>query len=486
MKKRILIAQFKHETNTFSPVFANLQSYKNKSFYFGQEVILAYSGTENEIGGFLDVFRKEEDFEIVPCIGFNASPSGPVTKEVYELATDSICTMLLEQGPFDGILLALHGAMVSEVTTDGEGSLLEKIRFIIGPKVPIIATLDLHANCTEKMMKNATALIPYREYPHVDVYQTALTAGRLMKDTLCGKIDPKMGFYKIPYLLPLFPTSFEPIKTFNQKAIEAETEKDVYTVRITHGFFLSDIEEMGMSVIAITNKDQQKADRLASTLGKDIWEHRVILIRQFSDIDDALDEALSSVPQAEGKPIVLGDASDNTGAGALGDTTHILRRVLERNIKGCAFGPMVDARNAEKCFSAGVDAEVELELGGWSDPAFSGGPLRIKGIIKTLTNGRYRNIDAQDRGVLQNLGPTAVIESEGNLIIIGTHPVQPLDVASIMSCGIIPSSWPIIIVKSAVHYRASFGKIAYKLIDVNAPGYAVPQPYNLPYKHWKG
>ena len=485
MKKRILIAQFKHESNSFSPVPADLQAYRNKSLYFGEDVIRVYSGTENEIGGFLKVLHEDNDFELVPCIGFNASPSGPVTKEVYELGTSSICSMVQKQGPFDGVLLALHGAMVTELTDDGEGILLEKIRKIVGGDVPIIATLDLHANCTKKMVQNATALVPYREYPHVDVFQTAVFAAQLMRDTLNKAVVPKMGYSRIPYLLPLFPTAFEPLKTYNQRAIELSKQTGVLSVRITHGFFPADIEEMGMSVITITDGDQVKADEIASELDRDLWEHRSSLVRSFSSIDDALDEALSAVPKADGKPIVLGDASDNTGAGGMGDTTHILRRVMERGLKGCAFGPMVDGESVKKCFALGVGSEIDLDLGGWSNPTVSGGPIHIKGVIKTLTDGRYKNIDAQDRGVLQKQGATAVLEVDGNVVIVCSHPVQPMDVASIMSCGIIPSSWPIIIVKSAVHYRASFGKIAYKLIDVLAPGYAVPQPNGLPYRHWE-
>jgi len=485
MKKRILIAQFKHETNSFSPIPADMQSYKNSALYFGEDVIKAYSSTENEIGGVINVFKDEDDFELVPCIGFNATPSGPVTKEVYELAKTSICDMLKESAPFDGVLLSLHGAMVSEVTPDGEGTLLEKIRSIVGPQIPVIVTLDLHTNCTSKMANNATALIPYREYPHTDVYPTAILAAKLMRDTLRNKVTPKMGYRRIPYLLPLFPTAFEPMKSYNQKAMDLEELDGVITVRITHGFFPADIEEMGMSVVAITNGDQTKADELATNLAMDLWNHKDSLIRDFYDLDGALDEALASIPLANGKPIVLGDASDNTGAGGLGDTTHILRRVLERHLTGFAFGPMVDAQSVKKCFEAGIGAEVELDLGGWSDPTYSGGPLHVKGIVKTLTDGKYRNIDEQDRGVLHKMGPTAVLEVDGNIVVVGTLPVQPLDVASIMSCGIIPSSWPIIVVKSAVHYRASFGKIAYKLIDVNVPGYAVPLPNGFEYKNWK-
>ena len=485
MKKRILIAEFKHETNSFSPAPADLQSYKNKSLLFGEDVIRVYEKAENEIGGFLKVFKGLEDFELIPCIGFNATPSGPVTKEVYELATDSICSMLKEQGPFDGVLLALHGAMVSDVTPDGEGTLLEKIRGIVGKDVPVISSLDLHTNCTKKMAENATALIPFREYPHVDTHRTAILAAELMRDTLRGLVDPKMGYCRIPYLLPLFPTDFEPMKSYNEKAVDFGEQENVLTVRITHGFFPADIEEMGMSVVVITDGDREKADAVANAFAKELWDNRNTLVRDFAELDEALDDALKTAENAGGKPVVIGDASDNTGAGALGDTTHILRRVLERKMTGFAFGPMVDAESAKKCFEAGIGNQVDLMLGGWSDPAFSGGPVRVAGKVITLCDGYYRNIDEMDRGVLQNLGLSAVVETAGNLVVISTHPVQPLDVAAFLRFGIVPSQQKVLVVKSAVHYRASFGKIAAKLIDVNVPGYAVPQPYGLPYQHWQ-
>ena len=484
MKKRILIAEFKHETNSFSPAPADLQAFQNRGMHFGPDVVEAYGQTENEIAGFLKIFDEDDRYKLVPCIGFNACPSGPVTEEVYSLATDRLCKMLQEQGPFDGVLLALHGAMVSEVTPDGEGTLLEKIRDVAGKEVPVIASLDLHANCTAKMAENATALIPYREYPHTDAYPTAQFAAQLMKDTLEDKADPKMGYCRIPYLLPLFPTAFEPMHSYNKKALALEKDK-ILSVRITHGFFPADIKEMGMSVIVVTDGDQKLADETAAELAKDLWDHRNTLVRGFAELDEALDDALKTAETANGKPVVIGDASDNTGAGALGDTTHVLRRVLERKLTGFAFGPMVDAESVKKCFEAGIGADVRLDLGGWSDPAFSGGPVSVTGRVITLTDGFYRNIDEMERGVLQNLGPSAVLEISGNLVIAASLPVQPLDIAAFLRFGIVPSQQKVLVVKSAVHYRASFGKIAAKLIDVNVPGYAVPQPYGLPFKHWK-
>ena len=483
--KRILVAEFKHETNRFSPYPADLDTYRNSIFLFGEDVFTAFPGAETEINAFLDVFRNQTDrFELVPCISFDAPPRGPVSKEVYDMAVSQICRMLTGQGPFDGVLLSLHGAMVSDAAEDGEGKLLEAIRTTAGWDIPVIASLDLHTNCTQTMVEHATALVSCRYYPHTETYEAAQIAARLMRDTLDGNVRPCMGYCRVPYLLPLFPTDMEPLKAFTEQTLELEKDSGVLAVRINHGFFPADIEEMGRSVVTITDGDQAKADSIAETLGRQLWENRERLVREFYNVDTALDEALRLLSCNSEKPVVIADASDNIGSGAVGDTTHILRRVLQRNMTGVAFSNIYDPASSVKCFEAGVGAEVELSLGGWSDPSFSGGPVLLKGRVRALTDGYFRNVGNVSKGNPHSMGQTAVIEAAGNTIIIVSRPVQPLDLASMQSCGVIPSQQRIIVVKSAVHYRTGFGPISLAMLDVAAPGYAVPKPDDLQFRNW--
>ena len=212
MKKKILTLQFRHETNVFCPVKGDTVAYKKMRYLFGEEAFNNQRGVGTELGAFLEVFEKRDDVELIPTVAFYASPCGNVTPDVYDLACEKIKEAIIANAPIDAVLADVHGAMVPEGRSDGEGDLFEMIRELVGWDIPIIAPLDLHANVTKKMAKCATALIPYEEYPHIDIYETGLNAARLMEATLDGKIKPTMAYRRVPFLLPFFPTEREEIK----------------------------------------------------------------------------------------------------------------------------------------------------------------------------------------------------------------------------------------------------------------------------------
>lgn len=480
MKHRILIAEFKHETNSFCPIPADRTAYGERRFLFGQDVTAQFTGIEEEIGAFLDVLGGRPDYALYPCIAFDASPSGPVTADVYDLALQSLTEMLEHDGPFDAILFSLHGAMVAEGHPDGEGDLLEFLRQRIGPDAPIVATLDLHANITPKMAANATALIPYEEYPHTDVYRTGLLAAQLLDEILTQGLSLQSGYQYIPFLLPLFPTDFPEMARFYAMARKYLDDPDVCYVRIGHGFFPADFSGMGMSVVAGVCGSKERAQEIAAELAAHIWEERDTLCRSYP----TLDEALTAVAASEAGPIVLADASDNPGAGGVGDTTHLLRGVLQRGLTGGAFATIHDPESVQLCREAGTGATLRLKIGGKSDPAFSGGPLEAEVKVLRLTDGCYYNRDEMCRGALVRLGNCAVVEVGGNHVILSSYRSQSYDLEVFRSCGIQPEAQRFLAVKSAVHYRASYGTVARRMIDLALPGYAVPVPDGLPYRNW--
>ena len=241
MSKKILIAMFKHETNVFCPLPADRKAFENRELTFGEDVFSFYRGVESEVGAFLDVLGDDPFFELTPTIAFNAPPSAHVSAEVYDLAVHEITRAIREKGPFDGILLSLHGAMVAEGHCDGEGDLIEIIRYLVGPEIPIIASLDLHANITAKMARCADALVPYEGYPHTDTYATGIRAAELMRDTMKGLLRPTMGYRRIPYLLPMYPTSRPEIARYHDMGRDWAKQPGVAVARVTHGFFPADI-----------------------------------------------------------------------------------------------------------------------------------------------------------------------------------------------------------------------------------------------------
>ena len=478
--KKLLIAEFRHETDAFCPQKADMEAFRQRALHIGPEAMEgAYRGVRNEPGAFLDVFDQRDDIRLIEVLGMEAMPSGPVTAEVYAFARDRILEAIARERP-DGVLLALHGAMVAEGHDDAEGDLLEEIRGRLGMGIPLVASLDLHANITSKMARNADALVPYREYPHTDMYETGYAAAKLIEGMLDGTCRPAMGYRRVPYLLPMFPSALPEIRVFLDMCLEEEKRDGVLTVRLAHGFFPSDIAEMGMAVIALTDGDAALAQRIADRVGEAVWAGRDALKRKFP----TLDQALSMLDEPGDGPLVIADASDNPGGGGLCDTTFILREVLERGIEGVAFAMFVDHESARRCAEAGVGAEVDLTLGGMSDPAFSGGPLPVHARVRRLTDGVFRNRDEMNQNALNHLGTTAVAEISGNLVIIASNRLQPYDAEIFRHCGISPERQRALVVKSAVHYRNSYGKFARKLVEVSLPGFVVPVPDGLPFKHW--
>ena len=481
MNKKILIAQFHHETNAFCPVPADESKYRSYRFDVGNAVMDNQRGLGTEIGAFLDVFENRPDITLIPAVALNASPSGPVTEAVYDFVATQIFSMLESHAPVDGILLSLHGAMSAVGHPDAEGDLLAEIRRFVGGDIPIIASLDLHANVTAKMAANATALIPYERYPHTDTYETGYTAARLMLDTLDGICDPVMAYRYIPYLLPLFPSDLPQIKGIYDLSKELACHDQVLSARFSHGFYLSDIEGMGMAVMVVANGQHALAEAYADTLSGFIRQNLPNLKRTYPTLDEILAEAL----QESDRPFVIADASDNPGAGGMSDTTHILREILCRGIRGAVIATIVDPRSVTLCETSGVGATVPLQLGGWSDHRYSGGPLSVTAYVKMISDGKYASREKMAYGEVFNHGKTAVVEIEGNLVIITSLPRQPWDIEIFRSHGIRPEEQKIIVVKSAVHYRASYSKITDRTLAVALPGLAAPTPDNLLFHNWK-
>lgn len=293
-----------------------------------------------------------------------------------------------------------------------------------------------------------------------------------MRDTLTGTCVPTMAYRRIPYLLPLFPTSFPEIGVFLDMAKQYQRESGVRFARIAHGFFPSNIPEMGMSVMVITDNNQQKAEQIAEALSQTIWQGRNTLKRHYTPLDEALNMAAENLPG----PVVLGDGSDNPGAGGLCDTTHILRRILERRMTDAAVAVLRDPDNVQRCMEAGIGSTVSMDISGMSDKRLSGGPLPVTGIVENLFDGKYRNQDAMERGLLVDMGPCAVLNVCGNHVVLSTNRTQVLDAEGFRACGIVPEKQRILVVKSAVHYRASFGRFAGRLVDLALSGYSAPDP----------
>ena len=466
---RILIAGFKHETNTFSKKAANREAYQARGLYFGQEVFQNLHQTQTEIGAFLD-FSEKEGWEVWHPIYANATPSGPVTREMFNVVLDNLLNCINVNGPFDGILLCLHGAMVCEHTDDGEGELLEHLRTVLGPNIPIAATLDLHANCSDRMAKMANILIPYRTYPHIDQYAVGIMTATMLKRTLAGEIKPVITLRR-GYMLDGADHGRTSVPGPMTEVL-AECDKllirpDVLTVGICAGFPWADTPYTGPSALIVGNGNHREHIGLADSLIDTLWSKRHITTIDTIGIKDALVCIKKITPS--NKPVILADFGDNPGGGGYGDSTHLLQAMIEADLKNAAFATIFDPVAARICRDNGPGAIVYLQLGGHTDPTL-GEPLEIRGTVKAITNGQFRLEGPMTAGLKVNMGTTAVVSVGGIDIVVTSGRFQVYDQMYFRHARIDPLLKSIVAVKSAHHFRAAFEPIASKVIVVDSPG----------------
>ncbi|HHY36850.1 MAG TPA: M81 family metallopeptidase, partial [Firmicutes bacterium] len=317
--KTVLIAEFKQETNTFVPGKTTMEDFRSRNLLEGEEILTYFQGYKNEMGAFLEVLSSRRDIRIIPSIAANAQPGPMVHRDVYDYVRARLLQDIKKSGKLDGILLSFHGAMVVDGIEDPEGTLLEDIRRQVGGSLPLCLSLDFHANITRKMAQNATLMFPFRYYPHIDMYEAGLNAARAILGILDGTILPVMRVIKLPILCPLVPTDEEPFARFIEKAVSFEQVEDVLSAAIVAGFPYADIREGGMSVIVQTNNNAGRAEAMAQSLARTVWEAREELKPDSKPVAAAVTEALATPGVT-----VLADVVDNPGAGSPGDAAEII------------------------------------------------------------------------------------------------------------------------------------------------------------------
>ena len=478
--KTIICAQFKQETNRYAKGVSGLTEYMQREYFFGEEEIrCAYQDTKSEMGGFFDVLDRECACKLVPVCALNASP-GPVTAQnIWEEVCNALVYAVQEASRVDGILLALHGAMVTEEMEDGEGELLEVLRSYVGPDIPIVVTLDLHANLTEKMVHNATAFFPCDYYPHTDFYECAVRAAHCIWDTVNGKLHPVMKWNKMDLIFPYVMTQSASFIPLLRKAQSWREMGVLINASVCHGFFASDIYEQGAAIVTVADGDGQLAQELADDLAADVWDSKDYLGRSFYTADEAIEIALS----AENYPVVIADVADNPGSGATTDSIRLLQKLLESGAQDVALAVIYDPETVVKAKEAGIGAQIDIELGGKLAPEITGGPLCCSAFVKKLTDGFVKNTGPMNTGVILPYGDCVLLQIDDIQVIVCSNHAQPYDLEIYRHCGIRPEDMKILVVKSAVHFRASFSLIAAKILDAETPALGPMNPKMLPLAH---
>jgi microcystin degradation protein MlrC len=463
---RVFIAMLSHETNTFSTLATDRRQFETRELRYGGEVLEVYRGTATCLGGMIDG-AAARGLTLLPSLAAAASPAGRVSSEFYEAAKARICGDLRAAGRLDGVLLDLHGAMVPQGLEDGEGDLLEAVRGVVGPALPVGVTLDFHANVTAAMVRHATLLHGYKTYPHVDMAERGREAAVRVADVLAGKIRPRVAFRQ-PRLLPPIAsqgTARGPMRRLYDLADEMERDPRVISVSVFAGFPLADIHDAGLSIYVATNDDPGLAAKLADQLERVAWEHRREFVHRAVPVREAVAEAL----RLDARPIVLADIADNTGGGAAGDGTEILRELLRVGAPSATVACLWDPQAAAACTRAGLGATLTLDVGGKVDDRH-GAPVTMTGRVSALSDGTFVHRGPMLRGLPGRLGPTAVLQQGGVKAILISHRWQTLDPEMIRLVGIDPAAERILVVKSTIHYRAAFEPLAARIIEVDAPG----------------
>ncbi len=458
---RVVIAMMQHETNTFSTVPTPLARFSRGNAQpvplEGQAAIDAFRGTGTALGAFIELAEAEGAEMVVPMAA-SAWPSGPVEDSAYAYMTDRICAAV-EQG-CDAILLHLHGAMVTESLDDGEGALLKRVR-ALAPTTPIGVALDMHTNLYPAIVDNADVVAGYQTYPHIDVYETGVRAAKPILAMLQGKARPAMACGNRPMLPHVMRHGTDDFPNKEIQALCASMEADGSALCATFftGFPHADIELAGSSAVVVTDGDQAKADALCRDILDLAWKHRADFVYEIEPLERSLERAKALTDG----PIVLLDHYDNAASGGSMDSMTVLKGILEAGLDNVAAFAVCDPEAVTKMAAAGVGSTVTLELGGRTDmPAIGrkGEPLTVTGRVRLLSDGRFRNIGPMSRGVLNDMGPTAVLDTGKVEIVVGSTQQEPNDYACFQSLGIDPTAKRYLMLKSRVHWRAGFKPIA--------------------------
>ena len=478
---RIAVGGFHHETNCFvtpETDFAYFMSHRDRPpLVRGRDVIEWLSGTSFALSGFLAELASAHT--MVPLLWTSGGAGGLVTADAYERIAGELIGMLSAAMPVDAVYLDLHGAMVSAPFEDGEGELLRRVRAVVGDKVPVLISLDYHANVTPLMVEATDGLVGYRTYPHIDRPETGRHAASIMRLLLERGRPEGRALRKLPFLIPLNDqcTMVEPSKGVVARSVVAEG--DIVDLSYLAGFPPSDLYWCGPAVIAHA-WSQASADRAADALTRDIVLREPDFAVPMVSPEAGVAEAIAIARRAS-RPVVICDTQDNPGCGATADTTGVLEALIAAKAEGAVVGYLCDAEAAAAAHKAGIGAEIEIALGGRSGPA-GVRPVRGRFKILALGDGRMRTTGLVSGGRDVDLGPMAHLGIGGVSVAVTTKRMQALDKAPFLHLGIVPEQQRILALKSTCHFRAEFEPIAEKVIVVIAPGGYLADPAAYPYR----
>jgi len=486
----VLLGSFEHETNTFVDRPTTRADFRARREFFG-EAVERLRDTETAVGGAV-ALAGERGVDLRPTVAASATPGGVVAADAYEQYTDRIVEGAREHaGDVDGVLLALHGAMVPEGENDGEGPLIERVRAVVGPETPVVVTLDLHANVTERMVREADALVAYETYPHLDKAETGRRALSMLLDAVAGDVAPTTRFERPPSIVfqPKAYTPEGPMAEVMARARDLEKRPGVLKANVLPGYYHADVPEMGVTTPVVTDDDPALAREVARDLATLLWERREEFVEEYPEPPAAVRrarECLAERAPGDG-PVVMGDFGPNPGGGGTADGTTLLRELIDQGVEDAGYAVLWDPEVVEACREAGVGERVTVTLGGKADDRH-GGPIEDLDVyVKAITDGRFVNTGSSHtgRGLENDLGPTVLLRcgpDDGVSVVVSGTRHSAFDAEVWRHVGVRPERAAVLAVPSFVAFLGDYGPMASGVVLVDSPGLSAVDPARFDYE----
>lgn len=456
---KIFTATLWCETNTFSPIKTDMDSFRNAGLYRPGEHPDEAFETTAPLWACRQRVQKS-GWNVVEGTCATANPGGITLQETYEELRDEILSQLAAALPVDAIAVSMHGAMVAEGYHDCEGDFLTRARAIVGPGIPIGIEIDPHAHLSQTMVDKADVIIAFKEYPHIDFRERACELLDILSAMTEDRVKPAMSVFDCR-MVGVYHTSQEPMKSFLSELRACEKRDGILSISLIHGFPWGDVEDMGTKILVVTNDDKAAGNALARQLGE-----KVFALRENTAAPDlSLVGAVDQIEQTTKKPIIVADSSDNPGGGAPGDSTFLMAELLRRNLNGWCIGPVCDPAAVGRAFAAGIGARIVLQIGGHYGAA-SGAPL----IVEVTVAGLRRNAVQTFANTKASLGDSAAVLVGGNAIVLASIRAQALGLDLFTGVGIEPSEYRLVIVKSSQHFLEEFSALSDEVVYVDAGG----------------
>jgi len=475
---RIAVGRMSHEANTFSSQATDRSHF---GVQVGPELLEGLAGTNTELAGAMSVLAAVPELEVIPLMGAKAGSGGPLPADTFRELLDDLLSQLRAVLPVDGVLLGLHGAMMAEGEPDATGALLQEVRQLVGTGVPVVGTLDLHANVTRRMVAQATALVGYHTAPHIDMFDTGKSAAQILMGTLAGKLSPTMALARLPMLIPPENSRHTdgPLSEVISQALALEQDGTILHGSIYPVQPWMDTEDVASSVLIVTNGDQDLARSICDRLAHDFWDRRAQFVPEMVAPDEAFRLALAR----ESGTVIFCDSADAPSSGGTGDSAVVLKAALNAApFVVTALLNLVDPVVVAQAIEAGVGATVTVEVGGKLAPDFFQ-PVSFTGRVRLISDGAFRFKGPGMRGVEHHMGRVVVLVQGGIHLVVMERGVTQWDPQLYRSLGEEPGDARVVQVRSPAAFRAAYAGIADEILIIASPGASSSRFEDLPWYH---